>query len=337
MASEFRFLHISDLHLAVAPGLVNWWDAIRSPSDLFAEWRNAAVSRAPTTFDRAVAQKLRLLIQRRLYNDRDVDGIIVTGDVASTGSRLDLLAARQYFEGGAAHWGETTRFATSKSLLSENRFAFLPGNHDRYSTLLLPSSDKFEADSCFGGNWSANQMPGASVDNMVRSYGFARGDDQIVFCCVDLSLERWSQETVVLGYLGQGIVTDARLDGLRQATVRHQERGRTVVWAFHYPPEYAGCPDLLKLIGGERLSALGAELGVRLCLCGHLHQLRTYQVPAGLTVACSGTACAFFEEENAFSELSLVVDGDRLESCRATKFVWDWAGDWKAANTTAVV
>jgi 3',5'-cyclic AMP phosphodiesterase CpdA len=306
MSAIFRIAHVSDLHFG---GIADRLSPLDSPEGAFSKARiafshllksrNLDETIYPSTFDSEVA--LNLLLD---LNDHapQCDAVLVTGDLATTGSDADLLIARDYFFGRlASEWVPTK--AALPSLIGDAACATftLPGNHDRYEgRALRPGNLSFER--FFGNNWDF----GAGVIHDTESvfaqspakYGLLLKPDNrhgLLVCFADLSLD-YGDQRGAFDWIGQGSVNTPQLMALIDTTrkVRLELEDANVdfgiIWAVHFPPCFSGIDPALELIGGQRLIDAAAQHGATLILAGHTHADRCYRSESGVWVSCGGAS-----------------------------------------------
>jgi 3',5'-cyclic AMP phosphodiesterase CpdA len=226
----------------------------------------------------------------------NLDAIIITGDLATTGFDADLEKGRIFLE-GTGLFEQTISHAKAPKML-------LPGNHDRYiytgrGFLFAPGGTRF--DQILQNHWSGP----------IRAYGAIRDgkDLSVVVLAADFSLRSKNDCTLPfmkLSRLAQGRVYRWILDDLvkRTQVARQKERadGYTPVtlWAIHFPPSflYQGASkvaqtlnDLTKnLIDEDELVDEAKEHFVDAILAGHTHEPQDYMAGAGaMRVLCAGT------------------------------------------------
>jgi UDP-2,3-diacylglucosamine pyrophosphatase LpxH len=227
--------------------------------------------------------------------DPNLDAIVVTGDLATTGFKVDLEKGLDFLEGSSVNSISST---TARKLL-------LPGNHDRYrytgNGFLYAAGDTL-FDATFKTYWSGP----------VQAYEPLRNGDglSIIIIAADFSLQSNRDATLPflkLSRLAQGKVYPSILKELVRVTklLKTQERGAgytpVTLWALHFPPFFvhqnSGRVDqtihaLTKnLINEEHLVARAKESNVYAILAGHTHEAQDYDTKRrGVRVLCAGSA-----------------------------------------------
>ncbi|MBX7183755.1 MAG: metallophosphoesterase, partial [Vicinamibacteria bacterium] len=191
----FRFLHVSDLHIAARSRVVGLSDLKRPgyPWPGFGSPETDGIGLGLcSTHDPYVLEG----VARHVHQNADTfDAVVLTGDVATTGAAADLEAARRFVESEASDlWlaeGDTPTLAASTRQVS-----LIPGNHDRYDgPRMLPRSDQF--DRAFAAYWSA----GSSAQTIGV---FEKDAAYSAIVGLDLSLRNRHDAEVRWGVWGQG-------------------------------------------------------------------------------------------------------------------------------------
>lgn len=129
MPPDFRLLHASDLHLATAPGQIGVADLWSV--GLCGLPRLSLVS----SYDDSLLHQLARFAKARAP---EIDGIVLTGDLATTGHPGDLAVALDFVTGPA---DPTHGWLTADGRPTLGGIGcplwLLPGNHDRFNGLLL--------------------------------------------------------------------------------------------------------------------------------------------------------------------------------------------------------
>jgi 3',5'-cyclic AMP phosphodiesterase CpdA len=248
-------------------------------------------------YDRKVAIAIaEFAVARRDEFDR----VLITGDLARTGTVPELTAAHDFLFAPASPGLDP--FLTKgmrPTLGSLNRELWLmPGNHDRYRNWMgYPGGDDF--DTVFGAHWDAGLRG-------MRSFRQQLDDDYSVAiiaadCCLETEADTDPPRSRSARF-GQGSASGVAA-GLEQLT--HLERSLdhtkcAVIWAVHFPPTERGTIDhSLWLVNSEEVSQSAERVDVKLILAGHLHEQGVFQMklPSGSSSSpawCAGSPCAIW-------------------------------------------
>ena len=307
--ANFRIAHVTDLHIS---RYENWL----SPFE--AEDKAKALSKAaldvllkrnsrgrvadifyPSTFNPDVAQSLLRTLHTELSN---LDAIIVTGDIATTGDPKDLAFAKEFFDGKMPlEWNSIA--GSLPSILKDRKYTFLamPGNHDRYQGIAKgPSSNEFE--KYFGDFWDMERGHTYGViggdTHRVRITTLRQENTILAILSADFSLQSSHSAVGAEGYLGQGRVDSKVLVELAFATSSLKEQtsesglALVLIWAIHFPPKFPKIEPELELLDGEMLVDEASKCGVDCILTGHTHETLLYMAaangPLPVKIICSG-------------------------------------------------
>jgi 3',5'-cyclic AMP phosphodiesterase CpdA len=261
-----NLLHISDLHISKNPHLRqlqrqtpgNFYDAVRK--GIYGASHGNGMLKA----------LVELVYQKR----SSLDGVVVTGDIATTGMDYDLEMALRFIEGRPdAH---NVRASSGFPTISGAGLPvfLLPGNHDRYKLLLrslgyAPGNRKFH--QMFKGHWQGD----------VQRNSIVKDDFVVGVIAADFSLRKWQDaegkgpDQVANSY-AQGRVYPDILDELVDTTdafrADHAAASNIfIIWAVHFPPVSTNSQSHMKLIDGEKLIEAANNREVGLILSGHTH------------------------------------------------------------------
>ena len=215
-------------------------------------------------------------------NRRAIDSLVITGDLSTTGSRRDLVAAPDLFTTWAN--GPSVLTAGGQPTLhrwySNGRLDVLPGNHDRYRTaprLYRPGGTKF--DTVFGTPqpplWTAKQ--GHCMGVLAQ-----KGKTRLHILGADFTLQKKNPGKRFYwlpGWLGQGRVRPGLLAALVKETKSwhglHEGQGCNVanVWLIHFDP--FSTDATLQLLDSNLLVQAAKDACVSAILCGHAHESKT--------------------------------------------------------------
>jgi len=234
--------------------------------------------------------------------EKEIDALIVTGDLATTGSRADLNAAHAYLTDTAV--GGTPFTSAGNPTLSayalRKRLDILPGNHDRYrssAVLYRPGGSVF--DQVFP---SPYWFSGQSTKNGIA---IRRGSIVLHVVKADFTLRTRDSGKAFYylpGWLGQGRVRHSVLNSLVDRTqrvckhIRNQGYEPFTIWAIHFDPY--STDSTLSLLNSDRLANAAKKAQVTTVLCGHTHESKIKPLSDMTTVYACGTTCQSNSEQN---------------------------------------
>jgi 3',5'-cyclic AMP phosphodiesterase CpdA len=314
---QFKFLHLSDLHLALEPNR-NALHIGSPQNDILRRLFRLRLNRLFGTYSPDLARATAEFV---LENQASLDGLLITGDVATTGLEEDLNVAKTFvagpvIRGVSAMQGRPTLAATSLPIF------LIPGNHDRYATE-LGAPGGFGFDNVFTEYWGGNSR--------LNHILFERGEAQLAVIGADFSLRSRKEASPPgsLGYLGQGKVDRETLERLVQRTISLQRdySGIGILWAVHFPPNAPGIPNSLRLLRSVDFIDAAKSLAVTHIISGHIHTDLTYSVRERgipITIHCAHTACSVSPGDgNGFQILDVETRDSGRVSISERRYVWD--------------
>ena len=266
----FRLLQLSDLHISRYPNRVGMpdvlerlWQSNNLEADL-AIARNFGLlgSHDPLLLDAVKAFASHMSTQ--------LDRIVITGDVATSGAEDDLVAA--------SNWMRELQRACGLPI------AYMPGNHDAFNRgpEYFPGNDQFgrvfpawQPTNCVQCLW-ANGQSDARVRVIAADFSLLPGDDG---------------DRPLIGWLGRGRVRQVVVDELIAQTRAAKAGGYDVLWLFHFEPDAEDAS--LMLLDAESLhyAMMRPNEAMPLAvLCGHTHEPSRVKTFAGVPVFCCGSA-----------------------------------------------
>jgi hypothetical protein len=268
---DIKILHVSDFHFA---------DAVRflGRKGFLASALHRYLGPADIDIAEAVAREA-------FYRRNDLDGILITGDLATTGLPEDLHPANEYLEARAQVGWLSSNMRPTLAGCGLPIF-ILPGNHDRYRDLWGRAGGT-SFDDVFSRRWSVGQG--------VDCFSIRKGAAGLSIIAGDFTLQRSGDCNCAGGHWGQGRAYAKLVDLM----VRKTEEARTdfpntaVIWALHFPPVFPGGRRELELLEGANVLQGSRAAGVKHLLCGHQHALERFRIveEAGdLEVWCAGSA-----------------------------------------------
>lgn len=247
-----------------------------------------------SSFDRALYYCLCAFIESEAPN---LDAIVITGDLATTGFRKDLDRALSFLE---------APLTPSISPVPFQKKLLLPGNHDRFiysddGVLYAPGGTLF--DQILRRYWS-----GPVMDYKPLRKGYL----SVIVVAADFSLQSKNHCTFPLlrvSRLAQGYVYPDILKAMvartKQVCAQEEDEGYlpVVFWAVHFPPFFVHAnatraSHLLykltkNLILEKSLMDAAKKEGIAAILAGHTHEAQDYRPKKyGVRVLCAGSAIA---------------------------------------------
>ena len=281
----YRYVHISDLHFCTQPWRVNalskrdlhktldTFDKSRPPQK---EWNSII---RPASFIPEIASGVARFCY---WLNRKFDGIVISGDLATTGRGGDLDVAKTFVTtppsyGPYIKYNEPTICGTT----APKNIHLVPGNHDRYrDDFATPGSQNFLL--MFEGSHMRNR------DGDIGHWIKVKKNRKLAFVYADFSLRRVQHLSDTLaGPYGQGIVYPDTLKQLKDKTQELKADGIPVIWVIHFAPYE--CEPSLQLFNFIKITDAAVALGVLCTLCGHTHVQRHIVVNRH-PVFCAGSA-----------------------------------------------
>lgn len=294
--ATIRLLHISDLHICEYLNLRQISKRDRSALKNAIRHFTVAPTSSPTKLTRFLS------FFRRQKNT--LDGVIITGDIATTGRIFDLQKAFTVIKNRIEPIGVD--------------MCLLPGNHDRWTPYRKghdsviwsfgydPGGTDFH--SIFSSYWGPED---------VRTFPIQKDSFKVVTIAADLSL-RSARDAEICRFInkhGQGKVYDDILVKMEKATLHEIDNHKgtlAVVWAIHFPPFSEDISSDLRLLDEKLLLEKADELGVSVILAGHSHIGRPYRpLPYETDVFCAGTLTEYNHPKNQFFIISFEDEGGK--------------------------
>lgn len=332
----FRLIQASDLHFSSHPDHLNSYDEkgkIGVLKKIFSREIGQVFILSSFSVDQAAA--LSIDIEK---NHRNIDAVVVTGDIATTGFEEDLREARNFFEGSISEEWAAIEHSIPPLVGPANMppVIIMPGNHDRYtSPIFSPWSSNFEKVFGFYWNWGKNYQGEFPNHKYVRTKYLVKDNSTLVICATDFSLTDKNQasHTTITGFLGEGRVrtrsgSHAEMEPLDELMERSEWIYKnknilnpSIVWLVHYPPKYPQVDPRLKLINEDQLLAAASRFNIKLILSGHTHKFDDY-LADGIRVICCGTTTGT-ASSSGHQYLELLIDTDKLAETKVIQKRWD--------------
>ena len=315
----FRYIHVSDFHLCIEPKRRNMLELIRrapqSKMDTLGSLGSQAFKQGfRSIFNPASYEPSQLSGVARFcvdWSDR-IDGILLTGDLCTTGL-IDDLKVADVFLRQPANMGVTT--SDNSTTISELRslIRLLPGNHDRYKDNLgTPNSNLFDLKfDEFMPNF--RDRVGYWVDN--------KQHQTIIFVFADFSVR--NKNDVPKGFhFGRGKVYDDILSALIETTRLQKSKYRNahVVWVIHFAPY--DCGNMIQLDDAAKFTSAAKSQGVAVVLNGHTHSPK-FEIYEQFAISCAGASCAIDVSPRNTVHLIEFEFGSAGIVLKKSNFSWD--------------
>jgi 3',5'-cyclic AMP phosphodiesterase CpdA len=131
----FQILHLSDFHFCTVPRRVNPWKIVKQRlRERFAD--QPALTLNPTIWlpESHCPDLARQVARKAFQLRRQIDLMVISGDLATTGLDEDLKIAQGYINTPAQRQ-YLTENGTATLNFSRARIFLMPGNHDRFDDL----------------------------------------------------------------------------------------------------------------------------------------------------------------------------------------------------------
>lgn len=256
----------------------------------------------PESYDPDLADALAMFCAE---NIDEIDLVLVTGDLATTGSARDLGVAKSYLEAPVVS-GYIAASGNASIRQDDLPIFVMPGNHDRYrSDNADPGSKNFDLSFA-----KLQQNSYQFTDSIVLEAGEG-GLLGVISCdhCLDIAGD--ADAPVALCKYGQGRVYDARLSQLERETetMMRKHAGISILWVSHFPL-FDSVPFGLKLRYKENLLALAEKMGIRVILSGHVHKFHDEPVGRLRNIAADASTSIDRTPENEIHILEFDLDSN---------------------------
>jgi predicted phosphodiesterase len=316
---RFTYIHLSDTHLCIQPSRRNVQQLIkrdlRNKLDTAAQQVHtlgfASILRPASYVPEIVASAAQFCFERVSI----VDGIIVTGDLVTTGIATDVNTAYSFVTAPATNGFYSGPRSPTLAFMGAD-IHILSGNHD-----------KFDDDGGTPNGKNFELRLGSYMPNFSSGVGHwvdEKEGQRLGFLLADFTLlSRADAGDRVVGVFGQGRVYPDVLDELANRTLllRSQYSEMPLVWIIHFAPYECGYS--LRLIDFEKVTEAAIRLKVVATLCGHTHKSSKTTIDKHI-IYCSGSAGCIDTENDARIHM---LQFDVNATCQVLRenFVWDRA------------
>jgi 3',5'-cyclic AMP phosphodiesterase CpdA len=268
-------------------------------------------------------------LARKIFRMRSqIDLLLISGDIATTGQPEDLRVALRYVTTAQIneHFG-----ADGNATIRSDAYPILlmPGNHDRYRNRNAEAGCR-TFDLIFQDHWGLTD-PEISAVILSRSDRAPLG-----IVAADFALRTDADASFPSRWMryGQGYAYSDIVKKLGQKTDALRERypGIGVVWVTHFPPTRdGGFWGYRELRFHEGVVAAANNSNIKAILAGHIHERRVVRL-GELDIVCAGSGCVFSEESgNWIHNLEIDVKDGVARLSKKIDYQWsDVAGDFTA-------
>lgn len=270
--SRVSLLHISDLHISKYPALPVM--SRRSPGNYYHAVRNHTYAASHGS------GKLNALVNL-VHDVKDsLDGILITGDIATTGLDFDLSKALAFVEGVPDPDDARTSGGFPTLRGAGCPVHLLPGNHDRYKLRFgglgyAPGGRKFH--KIFHSYWKADVMRSAVLKTDL-AVGIIASD----FSLRNTRHAEWSNLFVNAYSQGKAyddVVRNCMAETQAFKTEHEGTKDVFIIWAVHFPPVPEQGKSYMKFLDRQRVLLAANNSGVSLILSGHTHDPFDFKSP----------------------------------------------------------
>lgn len=302
--TSFRILHLSDLHIV--------------------KYSLKEMLRRPRVGKIDIVEAIARFAWS---NKKELDAILVTGDIADNGHAANMDLASRFIKDQADP--PKTPFLSQRKhptlAAAEVPVMLVPGNHDRFGNMLYPLGGETFDDYCFS-HWNVGYggVVGHELPNSVNP--------ELAIVCVDFCLDsdnlkaHWGNKDIkkcadeYIKQFGQGDVYENRLEKLKEKTEEYNQRKIPVLWAIHFAPEFEkhdiSFDNNLILRNSDRLLKLADELNINHIFCGHTHRSKCYKsiLYPHINIYCAASAaCDHSSDETSFFIQEVIFGNGKIQ------------------------
>ncbi|MEO5360796.1 MAG: metallophosphoesterase [Nitrospirota bacterium] len=287
---RYRILHISDLHIA-SPGNRA---SLKKIIAYLIKNNHEIIAKQIGNIHKVIAKLIKILYE--IY-DKDAlmaltstmhdlrecyDAILISGDIANTGTPEDIDYALTLFQKDHIRYMDECLPITYSFDKLDKDIVLVPGNHDRLSNTNGTAFDHY-----FKGYWNNTEKVNARL--------LENADIKLAIICADFSLNSYNPLTI-----GNGRVHDDVLNKLVEKTLELSSDGIASLWMIHFAPNcehpaYLGTRQgiPLKLVDYKKLTDAAAKANIKHIFCGHTHKSKEYTEATDygdVKIYCAGTS-----------------------------------------------
>lgn len=306
-----KILHLSDLHLAGSKKIR--YKLYNASTGLVSVYNNNAL----------------IALAEFVYNRRkEIDAILISGDIAVTSDESDLTRALAFLDSIATLSTESpwlnSRHHPTLQTFAPKPIIVMPGNHDRLLNLETgwPGTLFYRS---FSHYW------GVGVGGVNYTLIPNRARPVLAILCCDFTLDNTDDATSKRGRWGQGKVYGRRLDELKDKTkqITNKYSSCAVLWMIHYAPNFEdkfALKEAMKLIDAGLLIEKAQDSEVEHILCGHTHLNRYYDLGEvdKIRVHCAGTStCVSSDDDTTIHLRTIMTENNKIRSIETEHFTYN--------------
>ncbi|MHC2585405.1 metallophosphoesterase family protein [Bradyrhizobium diazoefficiens] len=326
---KFNIVHLTDLHFGGMPKRPNILSKARHK--LPSVWNGTWL--LPPTHDPKIASSLASWLYQKAAalaaTGDQLDAIVLSGDLATTGMQTDLEAALRYIDTAPAstYFRSPARgqhaadddLATIAGLAAH--YLVVPGNHDRFENNNCDAGGT-HFDSVFAKYWSGSKTRGVTGKIIEKATSQAAGSslERLAIFCVDGCLRDPAHAKPKLAQKSQGAVYRETAIELKTRTeaARQMFPDISVIWVIHFPPHYS-IPPREAMRHYFHIEQASRSLNVDVILSGHTHVNFVYPADRASLIWNGGSATQFAEGHGNWIQL-LDIDVAKNQIQQASRY-----------------
>jgi 3',5'-cyclic AMP phosphodiesterase CpdA len=297
--AQFRLLHIADLHFS------HFGQSESKTEAVVQSFKKRVLGCRYQPF---IARQMSDWIRNHVDH---FDAVVITGDLADSGSRKNLNLVREFLLGS----GDSK--LQRPSIHSLNQPVIVgPGNHDRFDGFTrLPAGSAFDE---FFRAFGTDEFRFLDEHRRVAEFELSRDNEQLVLLYADFCLrdDRDAEPQYHVDFsLGQGRIYEDTLAILKGRTSELIQEKRPFLWAIHFAPDpdtaaADSVDESLRLIESAELTNAARDLSVPAILCGHRHVFLNLLNEKSLPpIVRTGSACCVGSDNETGFQIVTVETG----------------------------
>jgi len=334
--SIVRFIHISDLHIAKRSNTYGLNDILK----IFTKTNNMDKLGIHTSHD---ILKLNSLNEIIIKNEEHIDFLLITGDIATSSSTLDLELSSNlisnninkdiYSDIGSVSalevdmtklssdecnlLSKVNKSINKSTIITHKNIIMLPGNHDRIYT-----DESFFLTSCFYTNnkfsnyFNSFWNPKFSTTKRIHSQfiNIKNSDKKLLFIKVDCNHDKAIIPLPDIGTREFSLTIESDLRTILTKGLKKdisKSKNYIPIISLHYLPT-RNVHWSLSLRRWDNLIKLLNEFGIKYLFCGHTHLEKAYQ-EKGVNIFCSSSTLSTKDKNSRVNVFKYDADLDEMK------------------------